>query len=200
MSLNITVDTIIEQIEAKELGFKKNGSWLEGQLEINLQEKMREACEDDKQYSKFMEDLRNQGIDIGYKEIIRSSKRLIDKNFPIFLPVRIYEWEGSSRSESALNWAYILEKEIIDKFKLVLNPDGMDFFDNSGAQITYNIKFYASDNDNYDLIYMKKDFLDVFLTETNMVFLWVMSGERTTNVHDDGGKLSYADFKVIYEY
>lgn len=198
--LSVTVDTIIEQIKDREIGFKKNGSWLEKQLEISLLEKMREACGDDKQYSKFKEDLQNQGIDIDCKEIIRPSPRQINRDFPIFLPVRIYEWEGNSRSESALNRAYILEKEIIDKFKLVLNSDGMNFFDNFGAQITYNVKFYASDNDNYDLIYMKKDFLDAFLTEANMAFLWVMLGERTTNVYDNGGKLPYAEFKVIYGY
>lgn len=100
------------------------------------------------------------------------------KEFDALLPVMEYNWE---RHHSVVNDAgstVVVGKEIANHLELVNQPQTFDLLDSDRKLASINIEVHNDYNNNHSFIYIRKDLLDKYLSETNSKFVWVIWGER----------------------
>lgn len=124
-------------------------------------------------------------------------------NVPTVLPYSEYTWEGTP----SINSTTILSKSIIDYFNLQFNPDGMNFYDQSGQQISSLIKHAGPDSfyDNYEFLYLSEKILKKYMDDNDLELIWIIWGERgicfeDNNAISNNQECSWKIFKQVKTY
>ncbi len=106
---------------------------------------------------------------------------------PVEIPYSEYSWNTQSCLENKIGSVSILSKNMIDHFGLFFNPDGMNFYDKIGEQVSSIIKFVESDcfHNHYEFFYISEKILQDYLNAKNLSLIWIVTGEKAIYFEDD---------------
>lgn len=131
------------------------------------------------------------------------------QEFEVLMPVMIYHGPSDNKEINKANSTTILAKEIAMDLGLIEKAQSFDLFDSLGALACRNIAYHENSNNNHNMVYLRKDLLNNFLTKNKLKFLWAVWGEREPSVgyrsamrvSEDGDKIQdYYVFQKIIEY
>jgi hypothetical protein len=100
------------------------------------------------------------------------------------LPDSEYSWSTDSCNENKTGSVPILSKKMVDHFNLRFNPDGMNFYNQNGEQVTGVIKHMDSFYNNHEFLYMSERMLKQYLEDKNYSLVWIVWGERAKAFED----------------
>ncbi|MEO0685718.1 MAG: hypothetical protein AAFY76_11915, partial [Cyanobacteria bacterium J06649_11] len=84
-----------------------------------------------------------------------------------------------------------------------------DLISKDGEKASVNIHYYDEYNNNHSLVYLRKDFLDKYLRENKMKFVWAVWGERQVSFKTNERRTEFFEahpfkdhqvFQRIFEY
>ncbi|HEX7869596.1 MAG TPA: hypothetical protein VF455_05720 [Chryseobacterium sp.] len=102
----------------------------------------------------------------------------VNKEFDVLLPVMDYNWESYHSPVNDAGHISVLGKEIVNYLGLINAAQTFDLFDRDGKLAAIHLKNVEDYNNNDSFVYIRKDLLDHFLTETKSQFVYTVWGER----------------------
>lgn len=94
------------------------------------------------------------------------------------VPIHRYAWESYHSTESQSGGADYVAPSICDHLSLRNRGDSMDLYDASGNPASLFRLFGEQEYQKSDLIYLRRDLLEKYLTDTNKEIVWIIWGER----------------------
>ncbi|HCM35443.1 hypothetical protein [Chryseobacterium sp.] len=102
----------------------------------------------------------------------------VTKEFEILFPVMEYNWESYHSPVNVAGQTTVLGKEIVNHLGLISEPQTFDLFDQDGKLAAIHLQNVEDYNNNDSLVYIRKDLLEQFLTETKSKLVYTIWGER----------------------
>ncbi|UIR57793.1 hypothetical protein LZQ00_08225 [Sphingobacterium sp. SRCM116780] len=102
----------------------------------------------------------------------------VTKDFEILFPVMEYNWESYHSPVNDAGHTTVLGKEVVNQLGLICEPQTFDLFDQDGKLAAIHLQNVEDYNNNDSFVYIRKDLLDRFLTETKSKLVYTIWGER----------------------
>ncbi|MFV8327931.1 hypothetical protein [Flavobacterium sp. ZS1P14] len=154
-------------------------------------------------YPKFNPDT----LKMEYPDEMEVTKR-IKKKFNVLLPVM----EFAFSSESVLHdfgYKTVISKELVDEMGLINEPQTFDLKDSKGSIASQEVNYNFDYDNKHNLVYLRKDLLDEFLTSKNCTLVWGIWGERQLSfenidtkqdLHGESGLKNFPVFQSVEIY
>jgi hypothetical protein len=132
-------------------------------------------------YPSVLFDFTNNGIKL-IEELPEDIEKEVPqtKNYNVLMPVMEYYWENFHSSTNNAGQTTVVGKEIANHLRLVNQPQSFDLIDSKGNIASKNIIFDSESNynNNHNFVYIRKDLIDKYLSDTKSKLFWVVWGER----------------------
>lgn len=122
------------------------------------------------------------------------------KEIEALLPVMEYNWEDYHSPTNNAGHTTVVGKEIANYLSLINQPQTFDLFDNNGNIATINFEYHEDYNNSHNFVYIRKDLLDKYLTETQSKFVWIIWGERDIRFKTEERRQEYFKVNPFKEY
>lgn len=120
--------------------------------------------------------------------------------FSVLLPVMEYNWESYHSVVNDAGHTTVVGKEIANYLGLINQPQTFDLLDIDGKPASINIEFHKDYNNSHSFVYIRKDLLDKYLSETNSKFVSVIWGERDVRFKTDERREEFFETHPFTEY
>lgn len=139
-----------------------------------------------KNYEAIEVAMQNNGLELVEKDIDANTQLKGEENYEVLIPVRKNTWEDYHSEIISGRSIATPAKEITEHLNLCSQPQTYDLFETNGrrASITFSYGEYWRSSQHF--IYLRKDLLERFLSETNHELIWAVWGER--EFHGDIGR------------
>lgn len=125
------------------------------------------------------------------------------QDFEVEIPIREHCWESYHSKTNPGQRVAVLSKEIAEHLRLCNQPQTYDLFDETGQRASIVFRFGEHWHTFQSFIYIRKDLLDKYLSETGTRLLWAVWGERTimeSGIQARSNDIRYKVFQQILLY
>ncbi|NVM55358.1 MAG: hypothetical protein HWN66_16750 [Candidatus Helarchaeota archaeon] len=182
--IEIPISRKIIEIPKKEtkLVYKKNGK----QIILKDYEKLLKynRTKDEKQMLKL---IREREIEILQLRKIEKKEVVNNLAIDVQIPVREFCWEQYHSITNPGQHAYVPSKELANDLSLHIEPQSFDMLDKKGGKASITLQWGDPLDTSHELIYLRKDLLDKYLTKKDKQLVWIIWGERGYRSEDNKG-------------
>lgn len=100
------------------------------------------------------------------------------QEFNVLVPVRSNHWEMHHSPIIPNRNVIIPNKEISKSLELCSQPQTFDLYEKDGNKASITVSYGEHYNRTQDLVYIRKDLLDIFLSKNNLEIIWDIYREK----------------------
>ncbi|MFK5892618.1 MAG: hypothetical protein QM504_05310 [Pseudomonadota bacterium] len=148
-------------------------------------------------------------IIINGKIFTKGGTKIIDKpeylSLKIYSPAIRYNWE-SSRNNSHSVSKVLLAPWLVELLDLKFDPTNLNYSDSEGSiAVMYVNQKGETYSNTKELIYLRKDLVDILIRKKGLELMWITQGERSysssENLHSiNDASIKYKEFNHIEMY
>lgn len=122
--------------------------------------------------------LRASNLKLMTKKVAMQREEDIYDKYEVLIPVKINCWADSTSTVNHGRAISIPAREITDHLDLCSQPQTFDLFEKNGKRASMTFKYGKVYGDSQNFMYLRKDLLDRYLSDTDSRLVWAIWGER----------------------
>ena len=138
-------------------------------------------------------------IPISAKIVKMPKKEVNNLNMDVEIPIREFCWESYHSVVNPGQSFYVPSKEISTELGLHIEPQSFDMVDKEGRKASITLRWGDPWHTTHELIYLRKDLLEKYLTKGNKELTWIIWGEREYRSKDNEGLQEFAQEHKSYQ-